>query len=64
MPNEVVTYKQNTLHRMMMSKLKMALMPSAKQRITQSMPVLDRYELVPSNRLQCPSRMPTIARIY
>ena len=34
------TYKQITLHRMMMSKWKMFAMPSAKQRIMQSTPVL------------------------
>ena len=34
------TYKQMTLHKMMMSKWKMFAMPSAKQRIMQSTPVL------------------------
>jgi hypothetical protein len=37
------TDKRRTLHRMMMSKWKMFAMPSAKQRIMHSTPVLTSY---------------------
>jgi hypothetical protein len=60
------TYKRRTLQRMMISKWKMLAMPSAKQRIMQSTPVLMESVSFDTTDRNAPAVVParTIVRIY